>query len=124
MEKLVTTKNIKIVFNVLLILIIIFSMLICVSLVTYNIDKQRALNGETPKFIISKNGMNDGGTVMYYGFGYQIITWKQFPGNYGEPLDDDIVGYYYIGIEFHYLFNMIDPMQGPSIELDFVHLNN
>jgi len=88
MEKLVSTKNVKIVFNVLLILIIIFSMLICVSLVTYNIDKQRALNGETPKFIISKNGMNDGGTVMYYGFGYQIITWKQFPGNYGYPLDD------------------------------------
>ena len=106
-----------------LISVIIFSILICVSLVTYNIDKRRVFNDETPKFIISKNGMNDGGTGIYYGLGYQIIKWKCMHGNYGENFDDD-EGYYYVGIECHYLFEMIDPVQGPSIELELVYLNN
>lgn len=72
------------------------------SFIFYRVDSQRVDSGEKPVFCLRKDNFNDGGTVAYYGLGYQIIRY--------HILGDDpsnIEAYYY-GIEKHYLIGMRD----------------
>ena len=89
--------------------------LLLISSVTYYINIKRIAVNMLPIFTIKTENLNDGGTIIYYGIGYQIIFWKKLSD---EPY------YYYTGVEYHYLFDMIDAKQGPSIDLEYVRLDN
>ena len=74
-------------------IIIILLLFFCLSAFSYSYDTKRAESGKTPVFILHKDALNDGGTTVYYGFGYQIVAWHQIKGDG-----------YYTGTESHWLF--------------------
>lgn len=80
------------------------------SVTTFFIDSLLVDSGKKAPFAIP-NYIEDGGTVIYYGLGYQIISWKRL--SYSP-------GYTWQGVEKHYLFGMIDIDDGPTIELQEV----
>ena len=83
--------------------------LILFSIISFAVDSNRVDNGKKPILCIMKFGLNDGGTTVYYGLGYQIINWKRFsPDNPDKML---------VGIEKHYMVGMVDPSYKPKIEL-------
>lgn len=80
------------------------------------IDYNRFMDDKTPIFIVKKDGLENGGTIIYYGIGYQLINWKL--------LDEDSVEYYYAGKEVHFL-HYIDPLEDePSIKLEKLREKN
>lgn len=90
-----------------LILLLILSVY---SLTTFFIDSSLVDNGKKARFAKSYYA-EDGGTIVYRGLGYQIISWKKM----SVP-----PGYNWEGVEKHYLFGMIDIGDGPTIELQKV----
>lgn len=83
------------------------------SLLSFQIDSKRVDIGEKPLFCLRKDSFDDGGTVAYYGLGYQIIRYHKLgddPGN---------VNAYYYGVEKHYGIGMIDLIHSnPTITLE------
>lgn len=71
------------------------------------IDMERFQDGKKPVFIIRQDNVEDGGTTVYYGVGYQLISWRMM-GENREGIPGDSVGK-----ECHILFyhNM---NEGPS----------
>lgn len=47
---------------------------------TFILDYKRALKDSPPKFAIRINLYKDGGTSVYYGFGYKVIDYNQLGG--------------------------------------------
>lgn len=51
--------------------------------------------------IFHTDSINDGGTKVYYGLGYQIIVWNQLSDDGNEILSK---------IEAHFIIGIIDPL--------------
>ena len=92
-----------------IILSICLFVFVLTSVVLYAIDKNRAEKDESPLFSLSKTNVNDGGTVIYYGLGYQIIVYQRLNSQYPA-------GTYDCGVEYHYLFGF-NSTNEPEIEL-------
>ena len=71
-------KPLTITFSVIVLIVLL---MIGFSVLTYNINVSRLNNGEAPLFVYHANGVTDGGTVIYHGFGYHIIKWHSFIEN-------------------------------------------
>lgn len=71
------------------------------------IDMERFQSGKKPLFIIREDNIEDGGTTVYYGIGYQLISWRKM-GENSEGIPGDSVGK-----ECHVLFYR-DINDGPS----------
>lgn len=84
-------------------------MLFVLSITTYMIDSNLVEDNKKPIFIFHTTCLNDGGTQIYYGFGYQIINWNIIGENENIILK---------GIEKHYLLDIVDPIKGPNIKLN------
>ena len=85
-------------------------LLFTLSLLSYMWDNRRINDGQKPIFIFHIDSMNDGGTNIYYGLGYQIIDWNTISDD-GTHISS--------GVESHYLFGMINPLhEGPTIRLN------
>lgn len=93
----------------LIIILAIMFVMAMFSICTYHYDKTMATNGNEPKFVIHTVTINDGGSKVYYGLGYQIIMWNQLTS------DDSQIKLK--GTETHFLFDMVDPLDGPTISL-------
>lgn len=90
--------------------VVILALLIVVVTILGYIDINRFMKDEEPIFIIKEDILNDGGTKIYYGVGYQLIDWKVID----DTEDTDFS--HFIGKEYHVLaFHDID--KGPTIEL-------
>ena len=97
----------------LAVLIIIIFILFTISFVTYLIDSYRIDNNYKPIFIVHKDQLNDGGTTVYYGIGYQLITWKML----NPDMKSSMSGMYYlVGIEKHYIGGFNINLE-PKVEL-------
>ena len=78
------------------------------------IDYNRFMDGKIPIFIINKDILNDGGTTIYYGVGYQLIDWKIIDS------EEIIKIKYKVGKELHVL-RYINPLTDkPNVELEIV----
>jgi hypothetical protein len=86
------------------------------SAITFNIDKYRAENNMNPIFIFQKDFANDGGSVLYRGFGYQIMKWK--------IAQDFEAGAYLVGNEYYFWFNQNFSPSHPTIVLKEVSIEN
>ena len=78
------------------------------SIGTYHYDKAMAADGKEPEFVIHMAVINDGGSKVYYGLGYQIIMWNQLTSDSQTKLKDT---------ETHFLFDIVNPLDGPAIRL-------
>lgn len=106
-------KNISIVFGILLCLII------TVHQITYTIDKNAINNGNEPKFTMKHDTYKDGGTTIYYGFGYQIISWHKM----GVKKENSLEKFgFLIGVETHRFpfYNDLEKGGQPQGKLNFV----
>jgi len=96
--------------RIIVIVCAIIFLLFTLSLLSYTWDNSRVKDGQKPIFIFHIDSMNDGGTNIYYGLGYQIIDWNTISDDGTHILS---------GIETHYLFGMINPLyEGPTIRLN------
>lgn len=86
---------------------IIFLVIILCFILFGAVDIERFQDGKKPFFIIKRSFLNDGGTTVYYGIGYQLISWRQM-GKNSEGISGD-----FIGKECHVLFYH-DISEGPS----------
>jgi hypothetical protein len=89
--------------NKLKILCTIFMIVILIHIFTFFIDYKKISNNTNPIFSIPLTYFKDGGTTVYYGFGYQVIYW-----HYLTELNENgnkILGYY-TGYEIHHLFKL------------------
>ncbi len=57
----------------------------------------------------------DGGTVSYYGLGYQFIYWNSL-----KTYDQGKTHGHLVGIETNYLFGIRSVGQGPGVELEYI----
>ncbi len=92
----------------LIITVTIVFLIAIFSICTYHYDKAMATDGKEPKFVIHMVTINDGGSKVYYGLGYQIIMWNQLTSDSQTKLK---------GTEAHFLFDMVNPLDGPTIRL-------
>lgn len=89
--------------------LVFFLLLICFTIFAA-IDIVRFQDGKEPVFIVKKDHLNDGGTTVYYGIGYQLIDWKK--------IDSTVISdvHNVVGREYHILFyHAIE--EGPTVEL-------
>lgn len=75
-----STKRLLINLCVIVAIIIVAGLLF--GSITFAIDAQRIEKGEAPLFAVQTNGLLDGGTVIYSGFGYHIVKWHGYAENY------------------------------------------
>lgn len=106
-------KKVLIGFGILLCLIII------VHRITYTIDKNAINNNCKPKFASEKEVYKDGGTTVYYGFGYQIIYWNKMDVKKENNLKKYGV---MVGVETHTFpfYNNVAKGGQPQIQLNFI----
>lgn len=92
---------------------IVITMLTLMVLFTIlgRIDIYRFTNDREPLFIIKKEYVNDGGTTVYYGVGYQLISWKVID-------DRDIVDITYLSGKEYHIISFRDVEDGPTIEFE------
>ncbi|MBU3218275.1 hypothetical protein LL033_26150 (plasmid) [Clostridium estertheticum] len=45
--------------------------------ITYSIDSNLVYQDKKPVFVVEKEMYKDGGTTVYMGLGYQVITWNR-----------------------------------------------
>ena len=89
------------------------AVLLSVSFLVFGIvDYNRFFAGKEPLFIVKCDVLNDGGTKIYYGIGYQLIDWKKIDSTDIKKIN------YLVGKEYHFLTQQIDPKDGPQIELE------
>ncbi len=95
----------------LILLCIVFGLLLllgCAAVGAYHVDTSRVEGGEPPLFSICTTTLNDGGSKVYYGIGYQIIVWNQMTSGPNR---------YKTGYESHLLTQFVDPLNGPNVAL-------
>jgi len=95
--------------NKFIIVILIIFIVAFISILTYIIDSQRLENHQTPIFILHTDNLNDGGTTVYYGIGYQLINWKR--------INPDNVNTVLVGIEKHFIIGIDIYVEKPKVEL-------
>lgn len=105
--------------NILMVLGILLCLIIVVHQFTYTIDKNAINNGYNPKFIIKYDTCKDGGTTVYYGLGYQIISWHAAYAKNENNLEKHG---YLIGVEIHRFpfYNNLEKGGQPKVQLSFV----
>ena len=79
------------------------------SIITYNIDKNRIINSMDPLFAIKTMTLKDGGSIEFTGLGYKIIKWN--------ILCDDG---FYTGYEISKIPNLKNIYDGPSVDLKYI----
>lgn len=80
----------KIIIRVLIILGAVIIVLTVLAAATYAFDCAMIKQGNEPMFAKRVDAVNDGGTLIYCGFGYHIVKWHSFPENVGfDELSDD-----------------------------------
>lgn len=91
------------------IILVTLLLLICFTLFGV-IDIARFYDEKTPLFIIKEEHINDGGTTVYYGVGYQLIAWKKIDSNTISNI------HILVGKE-HHVFFYHDINKGPTVNL-------
>jgi len=66
-------KNKKKIIKILIILLLVFS----IHELSFLLDKNTIGKGKPPLFALSLIKYKDGGSVVYYGFGYQVLRWHR-----------------------------------------------
>ena len=99
-------NKIKLKKRLLLAVLGVLLLLICFTIFGI-IDIKRFQDGKEPVFIVEKIIEKDGGTTLYYGIGYQLISWNRL----------DEKGHF-VGKEYHIL-RYCDFLDGPSVPLAF-----
>ncbi len=79
----------KIIIRVLVIIGAVIIALTVFAAATYAFDCSMVKQGNEPMFARRVNAVNDGGTLIYCGFGYHIIKWHSFPENVGMDVSYD-----------------------------------
>lgn len=94
--------------------IIVISAIIVLLLIISScvIDYKRFESNQKPLFCIKTDHLNDGGTTVYYGLGYQLIEWKVV-----KESEEGVIIYYH-GKEKNLLFNMNNIGDGPKVTLE------
>ncbi len=83
--------------------IVIFSIIVVVSgFIFFNIDKSRIENNNKPIFALPLVSFKDGGSILHYGIGYQIMFWHKLDQ---REEDEKIINGYSIGYEIWSIFN-------------------
>ncbi|QAA32550.1 hypothetical protein [Clostridium manihotivorum] len=92
--------------------------LIAINEISFFIDKSEIQKGNNPVFILKKDIYKDGGTTVYYGLGYQIISWNQYSKQSINGIEKDGT---LKGIETHRFpfYNNVIHGGKPSIQLEF-----
>lgn len=108
--------------HILIYLIILFCLAITFHQVTYTLDKNAINNGDKPKFIIKSVSYKDGGTTIYYGLGYQIISWHKLEDREENNLDKQG---FLVGTEVHRFpqYNNLEKCGQPQCDLKFIEYN-
>lgn len=101
-----------------IIITLIVAVLLIFSAVAARVDHGRLVRGERPLFALSTAEFKDGGTEVFIGLGYQLISWHRLAKN-----EQDQSGYL-VGTELAYfpLFKywpFITRDCKPDIELNF-----
>lgn len=66
---------------------IVVLILLGLHFITYSVDSKMVSASKDPIFSIrSKPAIKDGGSAIYYGFGYQVIRWHKIEQNTGRRL--------------------------------------
>jgi hypothetical protein len=68
-------KNKKIVISIIIIFIMLLLSLYPIHKLTYELDKNAIDHGNAPSYALPLIRMKDGGSVVYYGIGYQVLRW-------------------------------------------------
>ena len=66
-------KSKKIIIKILIVLLLVFS----VHEITFVLDTNAIKKGNRPSFALDLVRYKDGGSVEYYGLGYQVLKWHQ-----------------------------------------------
>ena len=66
-------KNKKKIIKTLIILLLVFS----IHEITFVLDKNAIGKGNRPSFALNLVRYKDGGSVEYYGLGYQVLRWHE-----------------------------------------------
>ena len=106
--------------SIALLFLIVIS-IIAIHFITYERDYKTVISGGSPIFILRETRVKDGGTIIYYGLGYQIIKWKQF---YIDKINNKEG--YKVGIEIYKFPNYRDLKEdyNPRCDLKFVGKSN
>ncbi|MBQ7295128.1 MAG: hypothetical protein IJW86_02920 [Clostridia bacterium] len=74
------------------------AIVVCVIIILLSVsmgitDYFRARGDERPGFAVKTATLKDGGTKIYYGLGYKVISYNQLPDPVsGENRDDTVFG--------------------------------
>ena len=98
----------KAIYKDLIRIVIVLAGLFIISISAYAVDISRAKNNQKPIFVINKTLLDDGGTVVYSGLGYQIVVWHKMTG---RPRT------FYYGVESHYLAGFYHSGDQPDVVL-------
>ncbi|GFP76095.1 hypothetical protein [Clostridium fungisolvens] len=92
--------------------------LLSIHEITFLIDQSEIKNGNNPVFIFKKEVYKDGGTTIYYGLGYQIISWNTVSSENIDGVEKDGT---LKGIETHRFpfYNSVTKGGKPLIKLEF-----
>lgn len=95
--------------------ILISAVIVFVSFsVTYTIDHQRIRENHTPFFVYYKSDINDGGTIVFFGFGYHIVKWHRLIENSDYETGN---GDYVCGWDIHNGYDVSNTLSlGPQSE--------
>lgn len=100
-------KNKK--YTYLILVIIIILAIVFLPRITYTIDSSLVEQDKRPIFVIKRVMVKDGGTIVYMGFGYQVIKWNRLTDKGAE-----------IGYEIYKAPNYRDVNDGPTKKLKIV----
>lgn len=82
-----------------LVFIISVAILLLICFILFGVvDIVRFRTGKEPVFIVKEEHLNDGGTTVYYGIGYQLIDWKKMDSTVITEIQ------YRVGRECHIFF--------------------
>ena len=102
----------------ILIIPMVLFLLITTHLITYKTDQYRISKNKNPLFSVPTVYIKDGGTTIYFGFGYQVIYWHFLST---ETIDKKEIKGHETGYEIH---NLFDLKYIPFITYDFKPDNN
>lgn len=89
--------------KIILIASIIIFFIIIIHLLTYFFDSYQITKNKKPFFSFPLVYIKDGGTTIYFGFGYQVIYWHFLEIIEKEGIE---INGYKTGYEIHNLFNL------------------
>lgn len=68
--------------------------LILLGMIFYITDVYRTKTNQIPIFAVKYNEVNDGGTIIYVGFGYKVIDYNRYDGK-----NDTVIGSWFLQYE-------------------------